>query len=141
MRGEGSNYDRPARRPGAQDERAWSAISHASVLIWPFTGFLPVVPLIIWLLFRERSPMVSFHAVQSLLYQAAWLVIGVVSGFFLTVLAVLTLGLGLILVAPLVFVLCLIPFVHQLYAAYRVLRGADYRYPLIADRVEGRRVL
>jgi uncharacterized Tic20 family protein len=34
-------------------------------------------------------------------------------------------------------VLGLIPFVHQLYAAYKVYQGVDYRYPYIADRIDG----
>jgi hypothetical protein len=30
------------------------------------------------------------------------------------------------------------PFVHGAYAAYRVSRDGEYRYPLIADLIEGR---
>jgi uncharacterized membrane protein len=33
----------------------------------------------------------------------------------------------------------LVPFVHQCYAAYKVYQGVDYRYPVIADMVEGGR--
>lgn len=119
-----------------QDERTWSTLSHASVLLWPFTGLLPVAPLVVWLVYKDRSPRVAFHALQSLWYQVAWLVIGTVGGFLGTVFTAITLGLGLILVIPLVFVLGLVPFVHQIYAAYKVYTGADYRYPFIADKVD-----
>ncbi len=122
-----------------QDERTWSTLSHVSVLAWPLTGFLPVAPLIVWLVHKDRSPRIGFHALQSLWYQVAWLVLGTVGGFLGTMFTLLTLGLGIIVVAPLALVLGLLPFAHQLYAAYRVSQGEDYRYPVIADRIDGGR--
>ena len=125
-----------------QDERTWSMLSHLSVLAWPITGFVPVAPLIIWLVYKDRSPLVGFHALQSLWYQVAWLVLGTVGGFLATLFTILTLGFGIFLVIPLALVLGLIPFFHQLYAAYKVYRGVHYRYPYIADRIDGgRRVI
>jgi uncharacterized Tic20 family protein len=120
-----------------QDEQTWSMLSHLSVLAWPVTGFLPVAPLLVWLVYKDRSPRVGFHALQSLWYQVAWLVLGTIGGFLATVFTILTLGLGIFVVVPLAVVLGLIPFVHQLYAAYKVYQGVDYRYPYIADRIDG----
>ena len=122
-----------------QDERTWSILSHVSVLAWPITGLLPVAPLIIWLLYRDRSPAVSFHALQSLWYQVAWLVLGVVGGVIGTLFTILTFGIGAALVVPLAGILGLVPFAHQLYAAYKVSQGEEYRYPFIADRIDGGR--
>jgi uncharacterized Tic20 family protein len=112
-------------------------LSHLSVLVWPITGFVPVAPLIVWLVYKDRSPRVGFHALQSLWYQVAWLVLGTVAGFLATIFVFLTLGFGLLLVAPLAIVLGLVPFVHGCYAAYRVNGGEDYRYPFVADRIDG----
>jgi uncharacterized Tic20 family protein len=120
-----------------QDERTWSIVAHLSVLVWPITGFLPVAPLIIWLVYKDRSRRVGFHSLQSLWYQVAWLVLGMVVGFLATIFVVLTLGFGIILVLPLALLLGLIPFVHGCYAAYKVSQGVDYRYPFIADRIDG----
>lgn len=120
-----------------QDERTWSILSHVSVLAWPLTGFLPIAPLIVWLFYKDRSPRIGFHALQSLWYQVAWFVLGTVGGFLATVFTLLTLGLGIVVVAPLAAVLALVPFAHQLYAAYKVSQGVDYRYPFIADRIDG----
>ncbi|MGF1473456.1 MAG: DUF4870 domain-containing protein [Rubrobacteraceae bacterium] len=120
-----------------QDERTWSILSHVSVLAWPLTGFLPVAPLILWLIYKDRSPRVGFHALQSMWYQISWFVLGIVGGVVGTLFTVLTLGLGIFLVAPLAAVLGLVPFVHQLYAAYKVSQGVDYRYPFIADKIDG----
>jgi uncharacterized Tic20 family protein len=131
------------RQPGPsgtlspQDERTWSMLSHLSVLLWPVTGFLPVAPLIIWLVYKDRSPRVGFHALQSLWYQVAWLVLGTVGGFVAVLFTLITFGLGVFVVAPLAVILGLVPFVHQLYAAYKVYGGEDYRYPFIADRIDG----
>lgn len=124
-----------------QDENTWSALSHASVLLWPVTALLPVAPLIVWLLYKDRSPRVAFNALQSLWYQVAWLVIFVAAGSVGSVLGfiliIVTFGLALFPLALVAMALCIFPFAHQLYAAYRSLRGHDYRYPFIADRIDG----
>lgn len=120
-----------------QDERTWSILSHVSVLAWPLTGFLPIAPLVVWLFFKDRSPRIGFHALQSMWYQLAWLVLGTVGGFLATLFTILTFGLGIFVVAPLAAVLGLVPFVHQLYAAYKVSQGEDYRYLFIADKMDG----
>jgi uncharacterized Tic20 family protein len=36
-------------------------------------------------------------------------------------------------------VLSVVPFVHMGYAAYKVNKGVDYRYPVIADMIDGGR--
>ncbi len=137
--GQMSTIGRPGTEVSPQDERTWSILSHVSVLAWPITGFLPIAPLIVWLLYKDRSPGVSFHALQSLWYQVAWLVLGVVGGVLGTLFTILTLGIGAIVVAPIAGILGLVPFAHQLYAAYKVSQGEDYRYPFIADRIDGGR--
>ncbi len=137
--GEGpvSTIGGPGTEMSTQDERTWSILSHVSVLAWPITGLLPVAPLILWLLYKDRSPRVGFHALQSLWYQVAWLALGVVGGLLATLFVILTLGVGVLVVAPLASILGLVPFAHQLYAAYKVSQGVDYRYPFIADRIDG----
>jgi len=35
--------------------------------------------------------------------------------------------------------LAFVPVVHQCYAAYKVSQGVDYRYPIIADMIDGER--
>ena len=120
-----------------KDENAWSALAHLSVLLNLFTGFLgPVAALVIWLVYRDRSPRVTFHALQSLWYQAAWIVILAVGW---TVTGLLTIILVGFLLFPVMIVLSFVPFVHMAYAAYKVSQGVDYRYPLVADLVDGNR--
>jgi len=116
-----------------QDERTWCVLAHLSGRAG-LVGLMPFGALIIWLLFKDRSQRVGFHALQALWYQVAWLII-LVAGWFVTfVLSFVLVGL---LFIPVMLVASLAPFVHGCYAAYRVSQGEDYRYPFIADRIEG----
>ena len=121
----------------AQDERTWSMLAHLSVLLNIVTGIGgPIAALVIWLVYRDRSPRVSFHALQSLWYQVAWAVILFVGWFVTGILSIIFIGLLLI---PVMLIATLVPFVHQCYAAYKVYQGVDYRFPIIADMIDGGR--
>lgn len=121
-------------RMSPQEERTWSMLAHLSVLLNLITGMLggPIAALVIWLVYKDRSQRVVFHALQSLWYQVAWAVILFVGWFVTAVLSLAMIGLLLI---PIMLILSLVPFVHQCYAAYKVSQGEDYRYPVIADMV------
>ena len=119
----------------SQDERTWSVLSHLSMFLNLFTGFLgPVAALIIWLVYKDRSQKVAFHALQSMWYQIGWLVILAVGW---TVTGLLTMILVGFLLIPVMAIVSVVPFVHAGYAAYRVSQGEEYRYPMAADLVEG----
>jgi uncharacterized Tic20 family protein len=119
-----------------QDERTWSIIAHLSVLAG-LVGLAPFGALIVWLLYRDRSPRVRFHALQAFWYQLAWIVIFTVYVLVTVVLSIVTLGIAAIVLVPLAFLLALVPLAHGCYAAYKVNGGVDYRYPFIADRIDG----
>jgi uncharacterized protein len=116
-----------------QDERTWSMLSHLSVLA-ALVGLMPLGALIIWLVYKDRSPRVGFHALQALWYQIAWLVILVVGWSVTLVLSFILIGL---LFIPVVLIASLVPLIHGSYAAYKVYQGEDYRYPYIADKIDG----
>jgi len=120
----------------AQEEKSWSVLAHLSLFLNLFTGFLgPVAALVIWLVYKDRSQKVAFHALQSMWYQVAWLVL-LGAGWAFTGLLMLVL-VGFLLV-PVMFLLTLVPFVQAGYAAYRVSRGEDYRYTIVADLIQDR---
>ena len=120
-----------------RDENTWSVLAHLSVFVNLITGSLgPVVALIIWFVYRDRSERVSFHALQSALYQLAWAVILAVGWTITALLTVIIIGLLLI---PVMIVLSVVPFFHMAYAAYKVNQGVDYRYPFVADLIGGSR--
>jgi uncharacterized protein len=121
---------------GTQDEKTMSVLAHLSIFLNLVTGFLgPVAALIIWLVYRDRSREVAFQALQSMWYQVAWLVI-LVAGWTVTTLLMLVL-IGFLLV-PVMALITLVPFVHSAYAAYRVSKDGEFRYPLIADMIQAR---
>jgi uncharacterized Tic20 family protein len=122
---------------GPKDENTWSVLAHLSVFLNLFTGLLgPVAALVIWLMYRDRSPRVSFHALQSLWYQVAWIAILAVGWTLASLLTIILVGF---LLFPVIIVLTIVPFVHMGYAAYKVSQGIDYRYPWVADMLEGER--
>lgn len=142
------NYGSPQEKPrlsrvpvggemSAQDERTWSMLAHLSVLLSLVTGIGgPIAALVIWLVYRDKSQRVAFNALQSLWYQVAWAVILFVGWSITFVLMFVLIGF---LLVPVMAIASLVPFVHQCYAAYKVYHGVDYRYPVIADMVDGRR--
>jgi uncharacterized Tic20 family protein len=146
MQQEGPNYGSHQEEPrltqgpvrmSAQDERRWSAIAHLSILLNLISAIGgPVAALVIWLVYKDRSRTVAFHALQSFWYQVAWIVILSV-GWSITYILMFVL-IGFVLM-PVMAIASIVPFVHQCYAAYRISQGADYRYPIIADRVDGER--
>ncbi len=123
----------PGGEMGPRDERTWSMLSHLSVLL-AFVGLMPLGSLIIWLIYKDRSPRVGFHALQALWYQVAWVVL-LVAGWSITfVLSFVLIGL---LFIPVMLLASLVPVIHGCYAAYKVNQGVDFRYPFIADRIDG----
>jgi uncharacterized Tic20 family protein len=121
---------------GTQEERTWSVLAHLSIFLNLVTGFLgPVAALVIWLVYRDRSSRVAFQALQSMWYQVAWLVI-LFAGWAMTTLLMLVL-IGFLFV-PVMALITVVPFVHGAYAAYRVSKDGEYRYPMIANLIEAR---
>jgi uncharacterized Tic20 family protein len=119
-----------------QDEKTWSVVAHLSVLAG-LVGLVPFGALLVWLLYKDRSARVRFHAAQAFWYQVAWIVIFLAYVLVTVILSVVTLGMAAIVLVPLAFVLAVVPLAHGCYAAYRVNGGEDYRYPFVADRVDG----
>ena len=85
------------RAISAQEEKTWSVLSHLSMFLNLFTGFLgPVAALIIWLVYKDRSRKVAFHALESMWYQIGWLVILAVGWTLTGLLTMILIGFLLI---------------------------------------------
>ena len=132
----------PTEPMSAHEERTWSVVAHLSVFA-ALVGLMPFGALLVWLLYKDRSQRVRFHAAQAFWYQVAWIVIFLVYALVTVVLSVVTLGIAVIVLVPLAFLLAVVPLAHGCYAAYKVNQGEEYHYPFIANRVDGgaRRVL
>ena len=123
----------PSSSMSPADEKTWSIIAHLSVLAG-LIGLMPLGALVVWLIYRDRSPLVRFHAAQALWYQIAWILIIIAYTILSTVLALVVIGFFMFFLLP---VIALVPIAHGCYGAYKISQGEDFRYPYIADRVDG----
>lgn len=124
------------------EERTWAMLAHLSVLINLFTGILgPVVALIIYLIFLQRSKYVAYHAMQSFLFQLLiWYGLGVMWGI-VGMLNAIVIGIVLIPFAcvftPFLIIGMAIAPVYGIFGAIQVSQGQDFKYWLIGDWVRG----
>jgi uncharacterized Tic20 family protein len=102
----------------------------AGFFIGPF-GF--AVPLIIMQGQGKRSPFVREHSRESLNFQLTLLIAGAVSVAGVIVVAIMTLGIGLLLLIPLALLwlaAAVVAFVWEIQASMAANAGRPYRYPL-----------
>jgi uncharacterized Tic20 family protein len=137
------------------EERWVAAMGHFSILIMLWGMLAPLTAL---LLQGKSSLFLKFQSIQTLVYQGGATVLyfgaGFVYGFGILLLAAsmrimenmqagsaeVIPGFIIFIIASLIAVaiLLLIPLLHVLgqYAGYRVLKGDDYRYPVLGKWVE-----
>lgn len=120
------------------EEMTAAALAHASTLLGFATGGLAGVAaaLLIWLVYREKSKYVAFQAMQSLVFQMAWMgaTIAVAAAMVLSFLTICLIPLGLVLLLAVVG----LPFAGLLYglnAAYETYYGADFLYWKVGEFV------
>ena len=122
------------------EERTWATVAQLSVLVNLVTGLLgPVIALIIYLVYKNRSRYVAYQAMQSFIIQ---LIGWVLSGFIVAVAWIITVLLMVVLVGfclvPFAALLSLLPIATVVYAcvaAYECSQGRDFSYWLIGDWV------
>ena len=98
------------------DQRLWATLTHLSGLIFPLVG-----PLVVWLVLRERGAFVEDQTKESLNFNITLVILGVV----ITIISVITLGIGSIL-----YLYYVAAVVFMILAAVAANRGERYRYPL-----------
>lgn len=128
------------------EERNWAMIAHMSVLINLVTGLLgALAALIIYLVYRDRSRYVAYHAWQSFIVQLiCWGGVGLILTAIWVVTGMLSLALIGLLCIPFAcvltpVVLCL-PFVNVIagvWGGIQTSQGHDFKYWLVGDWVRG----
>ena len=134
----------PAQPLTPSEERTWSLLAHLSVLLNLVTGFAgPIAALIIYLVYKDRSRKVAYHALQALIFQLIWwygggLLIGAMWAC-VGVLSAILIGIILIPIAVLMtLVLAALPVgavIYGIIAAIQVNQGQDFKYWLVGDWV------
>lgn len=127
----GHGYPPPASHPSglSSEVRNWAMAAHLSAFLGSFVAIALVGPLVVWLIRRETDGFSEQHAREALNFNVTFLLVLVVGGIGGTVLAVLTLGLGLVLVVPLLLAVVVGWIVLTILAAVRASEGREYRYP------------
>jgi len=119
--------------PITVEERNWAMLSHLSILLNLFSGFLGgVTSIIIYFVYKGRSRFVAYHAMQAFIFQAiTWLGAGLVGS------SLIALGGALwFLILPLIFViigfviLMMIPasLIYGVVGAVQVNNSEDFQY-------------
>lgn len=122
------------------DERTWAMLAHLSVLVNLFTAILgPVVAFIIYIVYRDRSRYVAYHALQSLVLQLiVWVGGGIIIGAAWTIAGILSAVVIGLLLMPFACLLSFVPLVAPIYGiigAIKTSQGEDFKYWLIGDWV------
>ena len=112
------------------DERTWATLAHLAPFAGGFVGLPVLGPLVVYLMYKDRSPFVRRHAAAALNFQIMLLVLGVVGVAVAIPLTVLTLGVGLFAVVIIAVVVSVAAVVLQIVAAVAANHGQDYQYPL-----------
>jgi uncharacterized Tic20 family protein len=103
------------------DERTNAMLAH---LLAIFTGFLG--PLVIWLVSKDQSTFADHHGKEALNFQLFYLVVG--AG--LAAVTMLTLGLAILVVFPLLIAIGILFLVWEIQACLAANRGEWFRYPV-----------
>lgn len=108
------------------EERNWAMAAHMGALIAAVVAMGFLAPLAVLLYMGGRSDFVRRHAIESLNFQIMLLIYLAVAMLF----AIFTLGLGLLVVVPLIGIAGIVVLIVILLATMAASRGEDYRYPL-----------
>jgi uncharacterized Tic20 family protein len=95
----------PSGLPEVQsDEKTMALLCHLSI----FVGAI-IVPGIIYLIKKDQSPFIAYHALQALIYQSAVIVVSMLAYFAFMIFTTITMGLGAICF-PVMCVFLVFPF-------------------------------
>ncbi len=120
------------------EERQLAMFAHLGVLVNLFSGFLgPVVPLAIYLIYKDRSRYVAYQSLQGLIFQIIWWIGGgVLTGVVWTITGTLSaflIGLICIPFACIISAMPLVALIYGVYAGIQCNQGVDFKYWLIGD--------
>ena len=121
-----------------EEKRQWAMFAHLGVLANLFSGFLgPIVPLAIYMIYKDRSRYVAYQSLQGLVFQLIWWVGGgALTGIAWTITGTLSafiIGLICIPFACIISAMPLVALVYGTYAGIQCNQGQDFKYWLIGD--------
>ncbi len=147
-----------------RQEMMWAALAHASILVTVVLGLLtggivvilgPLIPAIIWYVYRDKSSYVVDQARQATLFQVAGIAVVLALAILGSVVIAIGWAVSIVLVAVLVGVILMpvmlivtllwviaivgLPIAQVIYGCYAALEannGRPFRYRWIADLID-----
>jgi uncharacterized protein len=111
----------PGQQPLSPDqERLWATLAHLLSFVAAYIALGFLAPLIVLLLFGQRSAYVRAHAVESLNFNLSWLLYAIVGALLIFI------GIGILILIALGIAYVILIVV----ASIRANNGVFYRYPL-----------
>ena len=110
--------------------RTWALLAHLGSFVAAYLALGFLAPLVVLLVRGERSAFVQRHARESLNFQLTSLLVAVGGAVVGGLLTLVTLGLALLVLAPVAVAWVVFYVVVVLVASRRAYDGRDYRYPL-----------
>ncbi len=124
------------------DERTYAMLAHFSVFLNLVSGFAGViVPLILYLVYKDRSRYVAYQSFQAFIFQLVWWVGGwaIIIGAWIITSFLMIIFIGILCLPFNLFSLLIpiVPLVYGLIGGLQCNKGEDFRYWLIGDWVKG----
>lgn len=116
----------------AGDERTWAIIAHLAGFVSVVGIPSPLGPLVVWLIRRDRRGADLPHAVEALNFHISLLIYGLAAA----VLALVTFGLGLLVILPVAIAVVIAAVVFMIIGAVKASNGEPFRYPLTIRMVK-----
>ena len=114
----------PSGSPNAE-ERQWARVAPRSAIVGALIGLSFLGPLVVWLVKKETMPFVDDQGKEALNFNIMLLIVFAV----LWALTFVTLGIGILLTGPLMFIVGVAALVLVIIAGIKANEGVAYRYP------------
>ena len=127
--------------PYTKEETTWAMLAHLTNLINLVTGFLgPVIAIVIYFSFRDRSKYVSNQAMQSFVFQMIAVIffgiLAVIAWIVTGLLSMVLVGICLIPFAILITLVPLASMIYSIIAAVQTSAGKPFQYAVIGSWIK-----
>ena len=111
----------------SKEHRTWGMVAHLAALAGFVVPFGNIVgPLVVWLIKKDESPFVAYHAKQAMWFQIFVAIVGVVFALV---------GLVICVTIPLAILVGLGALAYAIYGAVQVNGGKDFEYYWVGEWV------
>ncbi|MEW5955351.1 MAG: DUF4870 domain-containing protein [Candidatus Micrarchaeota archaeon] len=107
-----------------------------SNLLGAIAYLLGIITGLILYLLKPEDKYVKYHAMQSILFSIAVIIVWVVWGVIAAAFTIGTLGFGVLVVAPISIIIWLVFLLAWLYSMWEAFNGRKHKLPVIGEYAE-----